>query len=203
MLPILEKKVSAPLATLIVGIVWVIWQTAHGIIAGNSHQSMSFIWFAVLGLALSYWLSMVYDATRAVMFCIDQMAALLKMASEQVLEEQKEMTKTLVLYDDKGKEVMSADFVNNGEINMDDVETLSRFSTKFEIKDHKNEVLESGSITPNAKEEIKEAARKHNPKKDKSLTERIKDKKEQSQKKQKDKNRQREKTKKKSRDTSL
>lgn len=43
------------------------------------------------------------------------------MASEQVLEEQKEMTKTLVLYDDKGKEVMSADFVNNGEINMDDV----------------------------------------------------------------------------------
>ena len=45
--------------------------------------------------------------------------------------------------------------------------------------------------------------RKHNPKKDKSLTERIKDKKEQSQKKQKDKNRQREKTKKKSRDTSL
>lgn len=82
---------------------------------------------------------------------IDQMAALLKMASEQVLEEQKEMTKTLVLYDDKGKEVMSADFVNNGEINMDDVETLSRFSTRFEIKDHKNEVLESGSITPNAR----------------------------------------------------
>ena len=72
---------------------------------------------------------------------IDQMAALLKMASEQVLEEQKEMTKTLVLYDDKGKEVMSADFVNNGEINMDDVETLSKFSTRFEIKDHKNEVL--------------------------------------------------------------
>ena len=134
---------------------------------------------------------------------IDQMAALLKMASEQVLEEQKKMTKTLVLYDDKGKKIMSADFVNNGEINMDDVETLSRFSTRFEIKDHKNEVLESRSITPNAKEEIKEAARKHNPKKDKSLTERIKDKKEQSQKKQKDKNRQREKTKKKSRDTSL
>ena len=52
---------------------------------------------------------------------IDQVAALLKMASEQVLEEQKEMTKTLVPYDDKGKKVMPADFVNNGEINMDDV----------------------------------------------------------------------------------
>ena len=76
-------------------------------------------------------------------------------------------------------------------------------SGRFEIKDHKDEVLESGSIGPNAKEEIKEAARKHNPKKDKTLSERIKDKKEQSQKKQKDKNRQREKTKKKSWDTSL
>ena len=65
---------------------------------------------------------------------IDQVAALLKMASEQVLEEQKEMTKTLVLYDDKGKEVMSADFVNNGEINMDDVETLSRFSSYFRCR---------------------------------------------------------------------
>lgn len=40
------------------------------LIEGNSHQSMSFIWFAVLGLALSYWLSMVYDITRAVMFCM-------------------------------------------------------------------------------------------------------------------------------------
>ena len=65
---------------------------------------------------------------------IDQVEALLKMASEQVLEEQKEMTKTLVLYDDKGKEVMSADFVNNGEINMDDVETLSRFSPYFRCR---------------------------------------------------------------------
>ena len=65
---------------------------------------------------------------------IDQVAVLLKMASEQVLEEQKEMTKTLVLYDDKGKEVMPADFVNNGEINMDDVETLSRFSSYFRCR---------------------------------------------------------------------
>ena len=134
---------------------------------------------------------------------IDQVASLLRMASEQILEEQKEMTKTLVLYDEHDQAIMSADFVNNGEINMDEVEKMADKSVRFEIKDHKDEVLESGSITPNAKEEIKEAARKHNPKKDKSLSERIKDKKEQSQKKQKDKNRQREKTKKKSRDTSL
>lgn len=134
---------------------------------------------------------------------IDQVASLLKMASEQVLEEQKEMTKTLVLYDEHDQAIISADFVNNGEINMDEVEKMADKSVRFEIKDHKDEVLESGSIAPNAKEEIKEAARKHNQKKDKTLSERIKDKKEQSQKKQKDKNRQREKTKKKSWDTSL
>lgn len=46
---------------------------------------------------------------------IDQVASLLKMASEQVLEEQKEMTKTLVLYDEHDQAIMSADFVNNGE----------------------------------------------------------------------------------------
>ena len=117
---------------------------------------------------------------------IDQVASLLKMASEQVLEEQKEMTKTLVLYDEHDQAIISADFVNNGEINMDEVEKMADKSVRFEIKDHKDEVLESGSIAPNAKEEIKEAARKHNPKKDKTLSERIKDKKEQSQKKQKD-----------------
>lgn len=70
MLPILEKKFPAPLATLIVGIVWVIWHIPLWFIEGNSHQSMPFIWFAVLGLALSYWLSMVYDITRAVVFCM-------------------------------------------------------------------------------------------------------------------------------------
>ena len=70
MLPILEKKVSAPLATLIVGIVWVIWHIPLWFIEGELHQSISFIWFAALALAFSYWLSMVYDITRAVMFCM-------------------------------------------------------------------------------------------------------------------------------------
>ena len=69
-MPILEKKVSAPLATLIVGIVWIIWHIPLWFIEGESHQSISFIWFAALALAFSYWLSMVYDITRAVMFCM-------------------------------------------------------------------------------------------------------------------------------------
>lgn len=70
MLPILEKKVSVPLAVLIVGLVWVIWHIPLWFIEGDSHQNMSFIWFALLGVALSYWLSMVYDITRAVIFCM-------------------------------------------------------------------------------------------------------------------------------------
>ena len=37
---------------------------------------------------------------------IDQVASLLKMASEQVLEEQKEMTKTLVLYDERDQAII-------------------------------------------------------------------------------------------------
>lgn len=70
MLPILEQKFPAPLATLIVGCVWVSWHIPLWFIEGNSHQSMSFIWFGILGLALSYWLSMIYDITGAVVFCM-------------------------------------------------------------------------------------------------------------------------------------
>lgn len=58
-------------------------------------------------------------------------------------------------------------------------------------------------ISTDAKAQLKDAAKKQNPKKDKSLSDKIKDKKDKSQQKQQDKNRQREKSKKKNRDTSL
>lgn len=140
---------------------------------------------------------------------VDQLSSLLKSSTEQVLEDQKAMTKTLVLYDEKGKEFMSVDFVKDTDINMDDVEnqinSINMYgkdkASGYEIKSSKGESLSKGEITPDVKEEIQKAAKKHNPKKDKSLSERIKDKKQKSQ--EKDKNRQREKTKKKSRDTSL
>ena len=55
---------------MIVGIVWVCWHIPLWFIDGNSHQSMSFLTFAILGMALSYWLSAVYNVTGAVVFCM-------------------------------------------------------------------------------------------------------------------------------------
>lgn len=70
MLPILEEKFAPPLATLFVGVVWVSWHLPLWFIEGDSHQGMPFLGFAALGLALSYWLSMVYDLTGGVLFCM-------------------------------------------------------------------------------------------------------------------------------------
>ena len=75
---------------------------------------------------------------------IDQVASLLKMASEQVLEEQKEMTKTLVLYDEHDQAIMSADFVNNGEINMDEVEKMADNEQIYYIIDAINDAINAG-----------------------------------------------------------
>lgn len=155
----------------------------------------------------------MHEVTRAdgsttyTAFCevksIDQVASLLKMASEQVLEEQKEMTKTMVLYDEHDKEMMSVDFVKSDDIDFDGVDQVADQAVRYEIKNNRNEVLDKSDISTDAKAQLKDAAKKQNPKKDKSLSDKIKDKKDKSQQKQQDKNRQREKSKKKNRDTSL
>lgn len=67
---ILQGKLPSPIATLIVGVIWVCWHIPLWFIDGNSHQSMSFLTFAFLGIALSYWLSAVYNVTGAVVFCM-------------------------------------------------------------------------------------------------------------------------------------
>lgn len=70
MQPILQKKLPYPVATLIVGVVWVCWHIPLWFIEGNSHQSMSFLLFAVIGIVLSYWLSAIYNASGSVVFCM-------------------------------------------------------------------------------------------------------------------------------------
>lgn len=67
---ILQEKLPSPIATLIVGAIWVCWHIPLWFIDGNSHQSMSFLTFTILGIALSYWLSAVYNVTGAVVFCM-------------------------------------------------------------------------------------------------------------------------------------
>lgn len=70
MQPILKQAMPSPVATLLVGIVWICWHIPLWFIVGDSHQSMSFLSFAILGIALSYWLSAIYDITGAVVFCM-------------------------------------------------------------------------------------------------------------------------------------
>ncbi len=66
MQPILMKKLPRVLVPLLIGGIWVLWHIPLWFIEGNSHQSMSFISFAVFGIALSYWLSALFEATDSV-----------------------------------------------------------------------------------------------------------------------------------------
>lgn len=129
---------------------------------------------------------------------IDQLNALIKMASKQVLEEERAITKTLSVYNEREEAIFSQDFIHDSEIDEAKLsEALSAGAVSYDFKDHQGKVLdESKSLSGDVKAEIKEKAKGMNPQKKKSLSERIKDKKEISEKK--DKNRQREKTKQKS-----
>ena len=141
------------------------------------------------------------DGTKSyTAFCevknIDQLTALLKMSSQQVLEEEKAMTKTLTVLNDKDQEIFSQSFIHEKDIDYEKLSNvLENGGERFEFKEGK--LLDKGSTREeNAVGKIKEKASTMEPKKKKSLSERIKDKKEISEKK--DKNRQREKTKQKS-----
>lgn len=110
------------------------------------------------------------------------------------------MTKTLTLYDEQDKAVHSKEFVKDADIDYDKLAEASVSATRFEISNHKSEVMDKGAIESDVKAQMKEKVKEHEPKRQKSLTERIKDKKEQSKKQ--DKNREREKVKTKSRENS-
>lgn len=146
-------------------------------------------------------------STTFMAFCevksVDQLSGLLKMASAQVLEEQRAMTKTLSIANEEGKEIFSQDFVKDSDIDYAKLEGLGDDATTFQITDHEKNIVDKGDVQVDVKSQMKEKVKALNPKQDKSLKDRIKDKKEQSQKQQKDKNRQREKSKKKTRDASL
>ena len=117
---------------------------------------------------------------------------------EDLSQEEKAVTKTLTVYNEKDEAVFSQDFIHASEIDEAKLsEAIDAGAVRYDFKDYKGETLEKGGASgESTKTEIKEKAEKLNPKKKKSLSERIKDKKEISEKK--DKNRQREKTKQKS-----
>lgn len=70
MQPELEKRFPAPVASLLVGAVWVVWHLPLWLIRGDSHQQTSFLAFAALGMLLSLWLGALKRRTGSVFFCM-------------------------------------------------------------------------------------------------------------------------------------
>jgi len=137
-----------------------------------------------------------------VAFCevknVDQLTGILKMASEQVLEEQKAMTKEITLLNEADEPIFTQEFVKDADIDYEKLEDAGIEAVRLEIKDSQGNVLDKDDVIPgeDIKEKAKEKAEKLNPKHKKSLKDTIRDKKEQVAKK--DKQRQREKIKQKS-----
>lgn len=69
MQPILEKKFSFPIATIITGMVWGIWHIPLWFVEGSSQQNMAFLFFLVLGVLLSFFLAALYKRTKCVFAC--------------------------------------------------------------------------------------------------------------------------------------
>lgn len=124
---------------------------------------------------------------------IDQLTAILKMASEKVQEEQRAMTKEIVLLDENDKEIASQGFVKESDIKYDELEAKGENAVKFRITDHEGKELGKGEIIPgeSIKDKVKEKAEKLNPKHKKSLRETISTKKELSEKLEKKRHRER------------
>ena len=66
MQPLLEKKLNFPVAAIITGIVWGIWHIPLWFVNGSSQQNMSFIFFLILAVILSFWLAAIYKKTECV-----------------------------------------------------------------------------------------------------------------------------------------
>ena len=77
------------------------------------------------------------NAQKFMAFCevksVDQLSGLLKMASAQVLEEQRAMTKTLSIANEEGKEIFSQDFVKDSDIDYVKLEGLGDDATTFRL----------------------------------------------------------------------
>lgn len=130
---------------------------------------------------------------------LEQVATLLKNSSEQVLEEQRAMTKEIVLYNEHDKPVFSQEFVKDTDIDYDKLEKAG--AVRMEIKDSSKNVIDSGEVGSDVRSQVKEKAEALNPQKKKKLKERIAEKREKINKDDKDKNRER--TKKKKREQTL
>lgn len=67
--PTLERKMSFPLATIIVGIIWSCWHLPLWFIEGSSQQSFPFPVFIIYVTFQSFWLACLYKKTKSVFYC--------------------------------------------------------------------------------------------------------------------------------------
>jgi membrane protease YdiL (CAAX protease family) len=70
MQPILQKRFSFTMASVIVSVVWVCWHIPLWFIPGDTHQAVPFFGFAFLGIFLAVWLAAVYATTHSVLACM-------------------------------------------------------------------------------------------------------------------------------------
>ena len=68
--PTLQKKWSSFTSTLIVGAIWAIWHLPLWFVVGSNQMSMSFLWFTLSALALSFLLTVIYLFTESIFLCI-------------------------------------------------------------------------------------------------------------------------------------
>lgn len=91
------------------------------------------------------------DGTKSyTAFCevknVDQVASLLRSSTERVLEEQKAVTKTLTLFNDKNEPVFTQDFVKDLDIDYGRLEQTGMDAVRYEIMDCNRNVLDTGAI---------------------------------------------------------
>ncbi len=69
MQPMLEKRFSVPVATLMTGSVWMLWHIPLWFVSGTTQQNMNFFLYSVYGLVLSFNLAAIRKKTDSIFFC--------------------------------------------------------------------------------------------------------------------------------------
>lgn len=70
LLPELLKKFTKIKSTLILGIIWILWHLPLFFIKGSPQENSSFIFFFILGISLSFLLTVLYISTKSIFLCI-------------------------------------------------------------------------------------------------------------------------------------
>lgn len=65
-----NRTLSFVITSLVVGIIWAIWHLPLWFVSGSTQQGISFGWFALAAILLSFWLGCIYRRTSSVFYCM-------------------------------------------------------------------------------------------------------------------------------------